>query len=76
MRRRRSGEIAERLAAARSHVHITGWHLEPSSEPRARPRPAGRTRSRLLAERAETIDVRAPDALDTLIGTVAAKLNA
>ena len=49
--------VAERLTAARSHVHITGWHLEPSFE-LVRDRDPPVVLGRLLAELAETIDVR------------------
>ena len=42
---------------ARSHVHITGWHLEPSLN-LVCPRDPRVVLGRLLAERAETTDVR------------------
>ena len=49
--------VAQRLAQARSHVHITGWHLEPSFElvrDGAQPLVLGR----LLAELAQRVEVR------------------
>jgi phosphatidylserine/phosphatidylglycerophosphate/cardiolipin synthase-like enzyme len=48
--------IAEAMAGARSHVHVSGWHLSPDFE---LIRGAGAARLRdLLAELAEHIDVR------------------
>lgn len=49
--------IAERLEAARSHVHITGWHVQPSFE-LVRDREPSVVLGDLLARLAERIDVR------------------
>jgi phosphatidylserine/phosphatidylglycerophosphate/cardiolipin synthase-like enzyme len=51
------GEICKALKAARSHVHVAGWHVTPAFELE---RDGGdpRTLRELLAELAERIDVR------------------
>jgi phosphatidylserine/phosphatidylglycerophosphate/cardiolipin synthase-like enzyme len=49
--------IADRLGQARSSVHLAGWHLEPSFE-LVRDRDPPVVLGRVLAELAETIDVR------------------
>jgi phosphatidylserine/phosphatidylglycerophosphate/cardiolipin synthase-like enzyme len=49
--------IAQRIASARSHVHIAGWHLEPSFE-LVRGEGPPTVLGALLAERAEYVDVR------------------
>jgi phosphatidylserine/phosphatidylglycerophosphate/cardiolipin synthase-like enzyme len=49
--------VAERLGAARSHIHIAGWHLEPGFEV-VRDQDPPVVLGRLLAELAETVDVR------------------
>ncbi|MHB8532046.1 MAG: phospholipase D-like domain-containing protein, partial [Solirubrobacteraceae bacterium] len=49
-------EIADALAAARSHVHIAGWHLTPHL--RLRRGAGAQTIRELLAELAERIEVK------------------
>ena len=49
--------IAERLAAARSHVHIAGWHVDPAFE-LVRDRQPPVVLGELLAQLAQRIDVR------------------
>ena len=46
--------MAEEIAAARSHVHLAGWHFTPSFEMGE----GGPTLRDLLAEAAERVDVR------------------
>ncbi|MBV9415220.1 MAG: hypothetical protein JO363_09610 [Solirubrobacterales bacterium] len=48
--------IAEAIANARDHVHVTGWHVAPYFELMRGARPA--VLGELLAEAAERIDVR------------------
>jgi phosphatidylserine/phosphatidylglycerophosphate/cardiolipin synthase-like enzyme len=48
--------IAEAIANARDHVHVTGWHIAPYFELTRGAR--GRAIGELLAEAAERIDVR------------------
>ncbi len=46
--------IADAIAGARSHVHLAGWHFDPSFELE----PEGPALRELLADAAERIDVR------------------
>ncbi|HZT54200.1 MAG TPA: hypothetical protein VE995_07440, partial [Gaiellaceae bacterium] len=46
--------IAAAIRAARSHVHLAGWHFEPS----VRLEPEGPTLRELLAEAAQQVEVR------------------
>ncbi len=48
--------IAEAIAGARDHVHVTGWHIAPYFELIRSER--GRAIGELLAEAAERVDVR------------------
>ncbi len=48
--------IAEAIASARDHVHVTGWHVAPYFELIRSER--GRAIGELLAEAAERVDVR------------------
>jgi phosphatidylserine/phosphatidylglycerophosphate/cardiolipin synthase-like enzyme len=48
--------IAEAIAAARSYVHVAGWHVAPHFELQRGPAPV--VLGQLLAEAAERIDVR------------------
>ncbi len=49
-------EMALAIRDARSHIHVSGWHLEPSF--RLERHPDAATVQALLAERAESVDVR------------------
>jgi phosphatidylserine/phosphatidylglycerophosphate/cardiolipin synthase-like enzyme len=48
------GRMVEAIGAARSHVHLAGWHFEPSF----RLAPQGPTLRELLADAAGRVDVR------------------
>jgi len=52
------GEICSALKAARSHVHIAGWHVTPSFAMERRDDSPPRTLRELLAELAERVPVR------------------
>ena len=49
-------EIASSLAASRSHVHISGWHMSPEFE--LTRGPGANPLRELLADLAERVDVR------------------
>ena len=46
--------IADAIRSARSHVHLAGWHFDPSFQLEE----AGPTLRELLAETAERVEVR------------------